>query len=194
MPAPLVHKESKLVKELKNGNILAFNSLFEEYSNRLYYFALNYMKNEAEAEELVQEVFTRIWETRSNLKEELSFNSYLFTIAFNIIKKHFRRKSQTTEYFREYVYSDLDLQTTQQLDYNSLRTYLNEVVEQLPEKRRKIFQMSRFEGLNTKEIAKELNISTKTVENQLTDALKFVRTKIGKSNLGSVLFYILFVS
>jgi RNA polymerase sigma-70 factor (family 1) len=187
-------KVSKLVIELKRGNVLAFNALFEEYNNRLYYFALHYMKNEAEAEELVQEVFTRIWEARSDLKEELSFHSYIFTIAFNIIRKHFRKKALTNEYLNQQVYIDLDLQTTQQLDYNSLHAYLEDVVNMLPEKRKKIFQLSRFEGLKTKEIANELNISTKTVENQLTDALKFIRKKMGQAGFGALLFYYFFTS
>jgi RNA polymerase sigma-70 factor (ECF subfamily) len=152
------------------------------------------MKNEAEAEELVQEVFTRIWEARSGLKEDLSFHSYIFTIAFNIIKKHFRKKALTNEYLNQQVYIDLDLQTTQQLDYNSLHAYLEDVVNMLPEKRKKIFQLSRFEGLKTKEIANELSISTKTVENQLTDALKFIRKKMGQAGFGALLFYYFFTS
>ena len=100
--------KSVLVRQLSNGNLLAFNTLFREYSSRLYRFALGYLKSEDEAEELVQEVFTIIWEKRAELKEELSFKSYLFTIAFNIIKKHFRTKSLLSEYFKSVNGDDLD--------------------------------------------------------------------------------------
>ena len=81
--------EARFVYNLSKGNLLAFNTLFNEYSGRLYRFAYGYLKSEDEAEELVQEVFTIIWEKRAELKEELSFKSFIFTIAFNIIRKHF---------------------------------------------------------------------------------------------------------
>ena len=92
MNYPSNHNESQLVKSLSKGEIFAFNALYHEYSNRLYRFALGYLKSEEEAEELVQEVFFKIWEKRKELKEDLSFKSFLFTLAFNLIRKHFRTK------------------------------------------------------------------------------------------------------
>lgn len=71
-----IKNESLLVQNLSKGNLLAFNTLYNEYSGRLYRFAIGYLKSEAEAEELVQEVFT-IWEKRADLKKELSFKSFL---------------------------------------------------------------------------------------------------------------------
>jgi RNA polymerase sigma-70 factor (family 1) len=186
--------DSLLVRELSKGNLLAFNTLFKEYSSRLYRFALGYLKSEPEAEELVQEVFTIIWERRTDLKEELSFKSFLFTIAFNIIKKHFRTKSYLSEYFKSGISADIDVQTTQKITYDSLHQYLTELVNQLPERRKEIFIKSRFEGLSVKEIAEKLNISHKTVENQLTEALKFIRTKINRESLPVILFFMLYIS
>jgi RNA polymerase sigma-70 factor (family 1) len=186
--------DSVLVRELTNGNILAFNSLFREYSSRLYRFAFGYLKSEEEAEELVQEVFTRIWEKRADLREELSFKSYLFTISFNIIRKHFRTKAHLSAYFRSEIIDDTDMRTSQKVSYDSLFQYISELVNQLPEKRRVIFIKSRFEGLSIKEIAEELKISHKTVENQLTDALKFIRTNLNREGVSVVLFFMLFIS
>ena len=186
--------ESVLVKELSKGNILAFNTLFREYGKRLYRFAFGYLKSEDEAEELVQEVFTIIWEKRADLKEELSFKAYLFTIAFNIIRKHFRTKAQLSEFFKTGAGDDLDMQTSQKINYDSLYQYITELVNQLPEKRRIIFEKSRFEGLSIKEIAEEFKISHKTVENQLTEALKFIRTNLNKESTSAILFFVLFVS
>ncbi|MBN2420104.1 MAG: RNA polymerase sigma-70 factor [Deltaproteobacteria bacterium] len=171
------------MRSLARGNLLAFNTLFREYSGRLYSFANGYLKSEDESEELVQEVFTIIWEKRSELKEELSFKSFLFTIAFNIIKKHFRRRAYITQYFKSGVYHDMDIQTSQKITVDSLQSYILELVNQLPEKRKEIFMKSRFAGLSIKEISEELKISHKTVENQLTDALKFLRAKINRENL-----------
>ena len=93
----MLENESLLIRNLSKGNLLAFNTLYNWYSNRLYRFALGYLKSEAEVEELVQEVFTIIWEKRTGLKDELSFKSFLFTIAFNLIRKHFRTKAYLSE-------------------------------------------------------------------------------------------------
>ena len=190
--------ESLLVHNLSKGNLLAFNTLYKEYSGRLYRFALGYLKSEEEAEELVQEVFTIIWEKRADLKEELSFKSFLFTIAFNIIRKHFRTKAYLSEYFKTGISDDLDMQTSQKITYDSLYQYITELVNQLPERRKEIFIKSRFEGHSIKEIAEELKISHKTVENQLTDALKFIRTNLEQGEysgyfvLHSIYFIIIF--
>jgi RNA polymerase sigma-70 factor (ECF subfamily) len=185
--------EPSLVRSLSKGNLLAFNTLYYKYSKGLYRFAYGYLKTEVEAEELVQEVFTIIWEKRANLKEELSFRSFLFTIASNIIKKHFRTKTYLSDYFK-IDSSDEDMQTSHQITYDSFYQYINELVNQLPERRKEIFLKSRFQGLSITEIAKELNISHKTVENQLTDALKFIRINLNRENLPLILFFALFIS
>ena len=189
-----IKNESLLVRNLSKGNLLAFNTLYQEYSNRLYRFAYGYLKSEEEAEELVQEVFTIIWEKRADLKEELSFKSFLFTIAFNIIRKHFRTKAHLSEYFKSGLIDDADVQTVQQVSYNSLYQYITRIIDQIPQRRKEIFIKSRLEGLSIKEIAEELKISHKTVENQLTDALKFIRTNLNKEYLPAILFFMLFVS
>lgn len=189
-----IKNESLLVRNLSKGNLLAFNTLYKEYSGRLYRFALGYLKSEAETEELVQEVFTIIWEKRSDLKEELSFKSFLFTIAFNIIRKHFRTKVYLSEYFKKRTSDDLDIQTSQKITYDSLYQYINELVNQLPERRKEIFIKSRLEDLSIKEISEKLKISHKTVENQLTKALKFIRTNLNKESISVILFFALFIS
>jgi RNA polymerase sigma-70 factor (family 1) len=194
MNYPLNHNESQLVKSLSKGEIFAFNTLYHEYSNRLYRFALGYLKSEEEAEELVQEVFFKIWEKRKDLKEELSFKSFLFTIAFNLIRKHFRTKAMISEYFRTLRRDDSDLVTSQNIICDSLNQYISGLVDRLPERRKEIFLKSRFEGLSIKEIAETLKINHKTVENQLTAALKFIRSNVNRESTAIVLFLMLFVS
>jgi RNA polymerase sigma-70 factor (family 1) len=194
MKQDAMKNEALLVHNLSKGNLLAFNSLYKEYSGRLYRFALGYLKSEPEAEELVQEVFTIIWERRKDLKEKLSFKSFLFTIAFNIIRKHFRTKAYLSEYFKSRLTDDLDMQTSQKTTYDSLCQLITQLVDKLPERRREIFIKSRFEELSIKEISEKLNISHKTVENQLTDALKFIRTNLNRENVSAILFFIPFIS
>jgi RNA polymerase sigma-70 factor (family 1) len=187
------HSEFQLVKSLKSSSVPAFNTLFHHYSNRLYQFSYKYLKSEEEAEELVQEVFTRVWEKRSELKAELSFNSYLFTIAFNVIRKYFRRKAHLADYLNGKVKDDLNLETVHKVNYNSLKKHLDNLVALLPQRRKEIFTKSRYEGFSVKEIADDMKISKKTVENQLTEALKFIRTHLSGEHFAGILFFFLFL-
>jgi RNA polymerase sigma-70 factor (ECF subfamily) len=99
-----------------------------------------------------------------------------------------------SEYFKTGTDTDLDMHTSQKITYDSLYQYITELVNQLPERRKEIFIKSRFEGLSIKEIAEKLKISHKTVENQLTEALKFIRKNLNRENIPVILFFILFIS
>jgi RNA polymerase sigma-70 factor (ECF subfamily) len=178
-----LESEDHIIKCLSKGDIHAFNTLFKAYSGRLYHFAKIYLKSSCESEELVQEVFTIIWDKRRGLKPDLSFKSYLFTIAFNVIRKHFRTKHYKNDYMKSLINTDLDLQTTEKISYESLSDFLQELVNRMPNRRREIFIKSRFEGLSIKEISQDLEISHKTVENQLTVALKFIRANLRRELL-----------
>jgi len=194
MKYPSNRNVSKLVRSLSEGEILAFNTLYHEYSGPLYRFAMGYLKSVEDAEELVQEVFSIIWEKRKELKENLSFHSFLFTIAFNLIRKHFRTRVLISEYFRSVKKDESDTETSQNVAYSSLLAYIAELVNRLPDRRKEIFIKSRFEGLSIHEIAEALKINHKTVENQLTAALKFIRTNFKTESVASVFFFFLFIS
>jgi RNA polymerase sigma-70 factor (family 1) len=189
-----VQSESTLVRNLSEGNLLAFNSLYKAYSNRIYRFAYGYLKSEDEAEELVQEVFMIIWEKRAELKVELSFKSFLFTIAFNLIRKHFRTRTCLSEYLKTEINGNLDMQTSQKIIHDSLYQYITRLVDKLPQRRREIFIKSRFGGESIKEIADEMKISHKTVENQLTNALKFIRLNLNKEEISALMLFGFFMS
>jgi len=171
-------QESRLVKSLSKGDILAFNTLYKEYSIRLYHFVNAYLKSKVESEEIVQEVFIKIWHNRGELKQELSFKSYLFTIAFNFLKKHFRTKDQISKYINSGTINRTDNGTIENIKFNELFNQVNELVDKLPVRRKEIFIKSRFDGLSNGEIAKEMKITRKTVENQLTHALSFIRINL----------------
>lgn len=187
------NSDDQLILKLRTGNILVFNQLFEDYSSKLFYFAKGYLKSEEDAEELVQEVFTTIWEKRDQLKSGFSFKSYIFTIAFNIIKKHFRQKAQFRKFVNNELLSDITSETSQQIDYNSLKAHVLRLTESLPEKRREVFIKSRFDGLTNKEIADTLGLSKKTIENHLNLALKEIRNMMEGDKLPVVLFFFLFI-
>jgi RNA polymerase sigma-70 factor (family 1) len=187
------YNDEKLISELKSGNILAFNQIFELYSSKLFLFAKGYLKSVEDSEELVQEVFTKIWEKRDQLQSGYSFKSYIFTIAFNIIKKHFRQKTRFKKFATEELLSDVTNETSQQIDYNSLKNHILELAASFPEKRREVFIKSRFDGLTNKEIANELGLSKKTIENHLNLALKEIRRRMERGKLSIILFYFMFI-
>lgn len=187
--------DNGLVLLLQKGNIEAFDSLFEVYSPRLFGFALKYFKNETDAEELVQEVFVKVWENRQTLKSALSFRSYLFTIALNQIRKHFNKKATSLRYL-ENLQNEPEFSenlAVHEDNYESALQQINLVIEQMPPRRREIFVKSKLEGKSSKEIAAELNISAGTVDNQVSEALRFIRTHLRTDNLSLLLFAVLFV-
>lgn len=187
--------DHNLVKMLQMGNVVAFDSLFDVYSPKLYGFAMKYFKNESDSEELVQEVFVQVWEHRQSLKSELSFKSYLFTIALNQIRKHFNKKSISLHYF-ENLHQDSETEDNsafQNDDYESIMAQINLIIGQMPPRRREIFMKSKLEGKSSKEISAELNISAGTVDNQVSEALQFIRSQLKNKDFALLLFAVLFV-
>lgn len=185
-----------LVEQLKKGDVEAFDALFDEYSQKLFGFALKYLKSEVEAEELVQEVFVRVWENRKSLKSDYSFKSYLYTIALNQIRKFFNKRAIALRYITD-VKSDapnLDNNTVDSIDYASVLERIDELIEKLPERKKLIFIKSRKEGKSSKEIAEELQITVGTVDNQVSDAMKIIRETLKNENLSILLFLALFLN
>ena len=184
--------DNHLVELLQKGNVAAFDSLFEVYSPKLYGFALKYFKNETDTEELVQEVFVKVWENRQSLKSELSFKSYLFTIALNQIRKHFNKKATSLRYL-ESLQNDPEFSDQVMTDdYETTLRQIYQIIEQMPPRRREIFMKSKLEGKSSKEIAAELNISAGTVDNQVSEALRYIRSRLNTENISLLLFAVLF--
>ena len=184
-----------LVQLLQKGNVAAFDSLFKVYSSKLYSFALKYFKNEAEAKELVQEVFVKVWENRQTLKSELSFKSYLFTIALNQIRKYFNKKATALRYIESLQKEPVVAynQVSHEDDYEMVLRQINLIIEQMPPRRREILMKKKIEGKSSKEIAIELNISPGTVDNQISEALRFIRSQISIENFSLFLFAVLYI-
>ncbi|MGE5429399.1 MAG: RNA polymerase sigma factor [Methylococcaceae bacterium] len=189
------HTEQQLVSLLRGGSQLAFERLFESYSQKLYRFSLSYLKSETEAEEIVQEVFLKLWENRRQLKNETSFQSYLFTIAFNAIRKHFNRKSRKEQYAAQILESLASEHASMETnsDYELLVAKLEQLIGQMPERRKEIFIKRKKEGISVRDIALSMNISPKTVENQVTEAMNFLKKEFGKDRISGLMFFYLFM-
>jgi RNA polymerase sigma-70 factor (ECF subfamily) len=190
------HIDYLAVKKLKQGNVNAFDDLFKKYSPRLYNFSLKYLKSDEEAEEIIQEVFLYIWEKRDGLKPESSFNAYLFTIAHNIIKKHFIKKAKDNAFKDDLIYEFLKPEDNldKTIDYKFLLEEVEKIIDSLPLRRKEIFIKRKYYGLRVKQIAEDLNISPNTVENQLAAAQKQIMEELKKEKLSGLLFFTLFIS
>lgn len=175
---------------LKNGDTLAFDKLFLLYGKRLYHFSYGYLKSKEEAEGVVQEVFLRIWRNRKNLNPELSFKAYLFKIAYHYILELFERLNRQNSYRAQIL--DESLQFTDDLNervnYQMLLEKVDTLIDQLPSRQKEIIIKRKKEAIPIKEIAKQLGITSKTVENHLTEALKKVKEGLGKEELSAIQF------
>lgn len=191
-----IQTENELITSLQRGSVNAFEILFENYSQKLYRFSFSYLKSETEAEDVVQEVFLKIWQNRSSLKTETSFQSYLFTIAFHAIQKSFNKKTKQQK-FRLDLFAFLAAENSsleEQLNFETLIARLNQLIEQLPTRRKEIFFKRKKEGKSIQNIALEMGISEKTVENQITEAMHSLRKSFSGDKISGQLFSLIFIA
>jgi RNA polymerase sigma-70 factor (ECF subfamily) len=190
----LVKDDKEYVTSLKEGDFNAFDALFAKYAKSLFAFALSITKNRFAAEEITQLVFVKIWENKDQISDHYSFKSFLFSVAYHEtiswIRMEKSQKIRITNFGLNY--SDESLETEQCVEFTDMEQVANGFIEAMPEKRKIIFKLSREQGLTNKEIAEKLNISVKTVENQMTSALKYLREKLGHYHILGLLFYFLF--
>ena len=177
------HDTEILIQPLKNGSVKAFDALYQLYSARLYNFVLKISKGDTYmAEEIVQRVFIKIWEERSLLDTQKSFNAFICTIAKNMLMNEYKHQMV------EFVYQDYILQINKdessdgvdKIEYVFLEKYLNTLIEQLTPARREVYIMNRIDKLTVKEIAQKSGKSEKTIEKQLSEANEFIRRQFSK--------------
>ena len=177
------HDTEILIQPLKNGSVKAFDALYQLYSARLYNFVLKISNGDTYmAEEIVQRVFIKIWEDRSMLDTQKSFNAFICTIAKNMLMNEYKHQMV------EFVYQDYILQINKdessdgvdKIEYVFLEKYLNTLIEQLSPARREVYIMNRIDKLTVKEIAQRSGKSEKTIEKQLSEANEFIRRQFSK--------------
>lgn len=182
-----------IIKNLKEGDVLSFDNIFKKYNKKIYYFALSYLKNKEEAEDVVQEVFMNLWKCRDQINEYYVFSKYLFKITYNATLKKFRKQAsdekQMEEVMRNFIFEDNS--TNLDIEYNNLLESANSLIEKMPSRQKNIFLLSINEQLNNEQIAQQLNISKKTVENYLAMAKTSLRKSLSDGRILSVLFFCL---
>ncbi|MEL6274029.1 MAG: RNA polymerase sigma-70 factor [Bacteroidota bacterium] len=191
-PVTQVSQEHQLIDQMQDDDRSAFRSIFAEHYQNVCRTIHRYIVDPGLTEDLAQEVFVRFWQKRHQLTISSNLPAYLRRMAVNEALAHLRKKTrfQADElpiHLPGYVASAAD----EQLDASDLQQRINAAVAELPDRCRLVFELSRYEELSNKEIAEQLGISVKTVENQMTKALKSLRTQLAEY-LGTALLMLYF--
>jgi len=185
----------EIIHRLKKDDKSAVDELFSYYYPRLYHFSKSILKIETDIDDILQEVFVKIWLNRQKISNVATFNAYIFTITknevLNLIRSSLKDHTFKDELYHRSVAEEY--QTQNQLEYDEIKTGIDHIVSSLPEKRQQVFILSRTEGLSNKEIAQQLNISEKTVEDHITHAIKHIKSALHEMGMISLLYFYLFL-
>ena len=166
-----------IVRSFKDGDQQAFESLYRRYYKKVYLFIRKHVPTDENAEDLLHDVFIKLWENKAKVKVEAPIEAQIYVIAKNIMVDYYRRRALKGKVYEEMLQKDYVNDDKDILSDKTIRR-LHHAIDSLPPKRREIFKMSKFEGLTYQEIADMLNISKNTVESQMVKALKHLREKM----------------
>lgn len=175
-------EERSFILRLIEGDEDAFCELYATYKNRLIYFAMRFLKSREYAEDVFQDAFTVVWQSRRFINPDASFSSYLYTIMRNRILNQLRNAANE-EKLKESILSqalDYTEDTKREVMLNDLKSLISHALQQLTPRQREIFEMSREAQLSHKEIADKLGISINTVQEHISTSLKLIRTYLIK--------------
>jgi len=174
---PGTYYEQSVILQLQKGDSNAFLQLYNQYHQPLYHYVLRFVKSPAIAEDVLQDVFLKIWEIRSRIDPELSFKAYLYRICRNSVLKLLKKiavdenlRVQVMQQFAQSI-ADADLKLLWQ-QYEEL---LHAAINRLPPQRQKVFKLCREEGKTYEQVAAELGISRNTVKEHMVLAMKAIR-------------------
>lgn len=176
-----------LIKLLKGGDPKVFESVYNRLYGALFVYAREYVGSEEIAKELVQDTFLKLWEVKFTLQDDTHLSSYLYRITRNNclnylkhlkVQEKYRQYSVSKKMELELNYSALSHDSADELVSEELEEKINQAIDALPPRCKQIFELSRFQDKKYREIACELNISVKTVENQIQKALKILRENL----------------
>ena len=174
-----MYNQTDILEGLKNKDEKAFELLFKTHYEALVRFVYKYMNNSEEAEEIVQDTFYTLWEKSEKISIQSSIKSYLYQAARNKSLNTIKHKNVQLKYANTVLYNSTEaIEDDESIELDELQDKINQSLDLLPPKCRKVFELSRFEEKKYKEIAEELDISIKTVENHMGKALGILRTSL----------------
>ena len=187
MEISLSYDLAPLLKRIKKGDEFAFRILYDLYHKKVFSLGKKFLKSQASAEDLVQEIFTVIWMKRQKLEDVNNFNKYISTITINQIYNLLKRKAyaeafkiekQKTEISKENIGADI-------VENRELQQLLRQATQQLPPQQKKAFELSRYYGLKHEQIAEQMEISRETVKKHCMEATRNIKTWLKTKGIDS---------
>jgi len=185
----MTESDLNIIRSLRQNDEKALKLIFKIYFNSLFHFASEFVINREIAREIVHDAVFRFWQHRSNLREDTHVKAYLLKIVRNLCLNYLAKvknsnallvSSEDVKQELALNYEVLSTQDWDQLLVREMEEILLQSISTLPEKCRKVFELSRYNQLSNLEIANQLSISVKTVEGHMTEALKTIRQKLSK--------------
>ena len=172
-------EDNELILLLKQSDKDAFTALYKKYWRQVYNFSRLYLTGKDAAEEVVQEVFIKLWDIRSYVNENENLEGLLFIITRNMIFSNSKKNFNETFYKISILAAyDKAYDIEEELQAKDLQIYIERLVNELPPRQKEVFYLSRHEQLSYKEIAERLDITPKTVERHINEALKYLKKNI----------------
>jgi RNA polymerase sigma-70 factor (family 1) len=187
------YDQQQLLKQIANGDQVAFEQFYNIHWSRIYSLALTYLKSSVQAQDVVQEVFLKIWVKRQNLSHVENPASYVYIMGRNEIINALKKKISLdwlTEEQAELIPDNFML-PHQEIDLKQLQQNIGRAIDNLPDRQKLIFKLSREEGLNHEQIAARLGIEKSTVKNHIVRALNTLRSNLQLHGNNLLLWYLL---
>lgn len=172
-----------ILLSLKQGDKLAFEFIYDSYVGRLFSFINGKIRVKEISEEIIQEIFVSLWMNRASLEIHTSIEAYLFGAAKNQVLNYIRKEYVRREYAAEFsrlASEQYDNSVVEQINLADLQTTIEQKVAELPDQCQAAFRMSRMEHKSIPKIAEKMNVSTRTVENYISQALRHLRSSLGE--------------
>jgi RNA polymerase sigma-70 factor (ECF subfamily) len=193
MPDRIAYSDEDLLRKIKSSDQGAFNSLFERYQNRLFVYLFKIIKSKETAEEIVLDVFLKIWVGRSILAEINNFEAFLFCVAKNkaldFLRYTQKSKLQQMELWNQMQEMLSSENADQHILLEETKVAIQDAVSLLSPQRKMVFQLSREYGLTYEQIAERLHLSKNTVRNHLAASLQFIRGHLAANNQMMLFFF-----
>ncbi len=185
--------DAKLIALLKGGDRQAFAEIYDRYSMLVYFKVNQMLRDEDAAKDIVQDLFTNIWEKPDTILEDANLSGYLYIASRNRVLKLIQKGKTKSDYLNELgkYSSDISNETVEKLDEQEMMLLVLEEIANLPPKMQEVFQLSRLENLSHKEIALKLNIAEATVRKQVQYALGILREKLSIYGSAGIFWFFL---
>ncbi|QES90227.1 RNA polymerase sigma factor [Rhizosphaericola mali] len=187
------YNDTQLLSFIKSGNAEAFKEIYERYWERMADYVIKVIKNETEAQDIVQEIFISIWKRREIIEIKGELLAYLLKSARNLSLRYIEKNLNKQSFYQSLNNHLNDFQFTNftALELKELEEQINNAIEALPAKMQEIFKLSRFENLSYKEISERLNIADTTVKKQISNAIKIIKKDVDNNQSDKIVLFII---